>query len=136
MSTFTIVSPNRVQDKSLLSSRDYWKTQAAEWVEMRLGIAGAKDGEFCAGYIGAFKPIYARPGKVEGESWFVWLVESGVGACQRIVNEVMPGVLVDAQNGEVYEHDSAWVVVLGTVTRIGNQPLLTLDMLRGSDHGP
>jgi hypothetical protein len=128
--SFQIVSPNRPKDKSLLSDREYWRGQAAEWVGMRLGIAGATDAEFCAGYVGAFKPIYARPTKDDGESWLVWLVEPGVGACQRIVNEAMPGVLVDAQNGEVYDHDPAWVICLGTVTRIGDQPLLTLDMLR------
>jgi hypothetical protein len=127
--SFQIVSPNRVQDKSLLSDRDYWRAQAAEWVGMRMGLAGATGAEFCAGYVGAFKPIYARPEKVEGEPWLVWLVEPGVGACQRIVNELMPGLYCDHE-GNVWEHDRAWVICLGTVTRIGDQPLLTLDMLR------
>ncbi len=111
-------------------SRAYWQREAAQWVGMRLGIAGAKEAEFCAGYVGGFKPVYAEPTKKDGEAWYVWFVHPGQGVAGRIVNELLPGTFCDAQDGMVYEHDPAWTLCLGTITRVGDQPLLSLDMLR------
>ena len=47
----------------------------------------------------------------------------------RVVNELMPGLYCDHE-GNVYEYDPEWVFVLGTITRIGDDPLLTLDMFK------
>ena len=46
-----------------------------------------------------------------------------------VVNKLFEGVYVEAQSGEVFEHPEAWVLCLGSVSRIGDEPLLTLDML-------
>ncbi len=112
------------------SSRAYWEEKAAEWVAMRTGLAGATKEEFCAGYVGDFKPVYAKLVRVDGEPWYVWFVTPGQGVAGRIVNQLLPGVFCDHE-GNVIEHDPAWTMVLGTVTRLGDQPLLSLEMLRG-----
>lgn len=98
---------------------------------MRRGLAGASEHESIVGYIDGFKPVYVVPEVLEGETLFVWFVFPGEGRCDRVVNRLLDGVYSDAQSGDVYEHPDEWALVLGSVSRIGSEPLLTLAMLRG-----
>ena len=68
------------------------------------------------------------PEKIDGETWFCWFLSKG-GKAARVVNELMPGLYVDHE-GNCYEHDPEMVLVLGTVSRIGEDPLLTPDMFK------
>lgn len=112
-------------------TREDWVGYATEFLEDRQGIVGAEEGESLVNYVDGFRPVYVEPGtRREGETWYVWFVSLGVGKSERVVNGVAGGVYLDAQSDEVYEHDPAWVLVLGTVTRIGSQPLLSMEMLR------
>ncbi len=111
----------------MLLTRKQWLDRAQEFVRMRLGLWEATDREFLAGYVDGFKAVYAIPERVEGEPWYVWFIFPGKGKAARIVNEIMPGVFCDHE-GNVYEHDPAWTIVLGTVTRIGQEPLLSIEM--------
>jgi hypothetical protein len=110
-------------------TRDEWRERARQFVDMRIGIAGARANEFVAGYVDNFRPVYCIQVIIEGESWYVWFVVPGEGKFVRVVNQLLPGVYVDHE-GTVHEHDPDWVLVLGTVTRIGDQPLLTPEMFR------
>ena len=110
-------------------TRQEWQERAQEFIKMRLGLAGAKENEFMVGYIDNFKGVYATPGQIDGESWYVWFIFPGGGKAARVVNELMPGLYCDHE-GNVYEYDPEWVFVLGTITRIGDDPLLTLDMFK------
>jgi hypothetical protein len=47
----------------------------------------------------------------------------------RVVNELMLGLYCDHE-GNAHEHDPAWMIVLGTKTRSGDDPLLTLDVFK------
>jgi hypothetical protein len=106
-----------------------WLERAQEFIKMRLGLAGAEDHEFVVGYVDGFKPVFATPKRYEGESWYVWFVFPDGGKAARVVSKLMPGLYCDHE-GNVYEYNSKQVVVLGTVTRIGSEPLLSMDMLR------
>lgn len=106
-----------------------WQERAQEFIKLRLGVAGAKAGEFIVGYIDDFKGVYVTPGQVEGEAWYVWFIFPDEGKAARVVNELTPGLYCDHE-GNVYEHDPEWVLVLGTVARIGKTPLLSPDMFR------
>jgi hypothetical protein len=110
-------------------TRQEWQERAQEFIKMRLGLAGAKENEFMVGYIDGFKGVYATPGQIEAESWYVWFIFPGGGKAARVVNELMPSLYCDHE-GNVYEYDPEWVFVLGTITRIGDDPLLTLDMFK------
>ncbi len=106
-----------------------WQAKAAEWRGMRMGIAGAESWEFCAGYVNNFKPVFVLPGPGRpNEHWYVWMVFPGDDQLmQRVVTEIYPGSYLDHE-GNLLEHDPAWVLCLGTVTRIGSQPLLSPEM--------
>jgi hypothetical protein len=93
------------------------------------GRGRAKADEFIVGHVDDFKGVYATPGQVEGETWYVWFIFPGEGKAARVVNELLPGLYCDHQ-GNVYEHDPEHLIVLGTITRIGKTPLLSPDMLR------
>lgn len=107
-----------------------WQRYAEIFLEMRRGLWEASQDEALVGYVDGFTPVYVKPWeREEGESWYVWLIFPGQGNAGRIVTEVLPGTYVD-HKGNVIEHDPEWVMVLGTITRKGDQPLLTPDMLR------
>ena len=114
------------------TTRQEWLDAAHKFLEMRRGLWEATDQESLVGYIDGFRPVYVTDQKIDGETWYVWFVWPGEGKSDRVVNELSPGVLVDAQNGDVYDHDPEWTLFIGTVTRIGNQPLLTREMLGGA----
>lgn len=100
-------------------TRRDWQRYAGRWMYDRMGLLDAQRGEFVAGYVDDFQPVYVQAGKKwEDEPWLVWFVTPGVGRTMRIVCKVMEGVYVDHE-GTVHEHDPAWVIVLGTVTRVG-----------------
>lgn len=109
-------------------TRKQWQDRAQEFIKMRQGLAGAKENEFMIGYIDDFRGVYAIPTQVDGEPWFVWFLFPE-GKAARVVNELMSGLYCDHE-GNVYEHDPEWTLVLGTVTRIGEEPLLSLEMFR------
>ncbi len=114
-------------DAATMTKAD-WARYAGRFVTMRRGIAGARGDEFAVGYLDGFKAVYAQAFKREGEPWYVWFITPGRGHCERIVTELMPGIYVDHE-GTVIEWDPAWMLVVGTVTRVGDEPLLTADML-------
>jgi hypothetical protein len=129
--TKVIVTRRRVDYKSF--SFDDWERYAREWLELCRGLAGASEREAVVGFIGDYKPVYILPGEVlEGETLYAWLVFEGEGKAARVVNKLLEGVYADAQDGTIYEHPAEWVLELGSVSRIGSEPLLTLDMLRGA----
>jgi hypothetical protein len=117
----------RKQTDDKLELRDHWKALARQFMKARRGLAGAAAQEFTAGYVEGFLPVYVLPGKVQGETWYVWFVFPGKGKAARVVNKLLPGVYVDHE-GNVIEHPLEWTLILGTVTRIGNTPLLTPKM--------
>ena len=112
----------------MLMTREQWQDRAQEYIKMRLGLAGARENEFMVGYIDDYIGVYAIPEQIEGEPWFVWFLFPQ-GKAARVVNELIPGVYCDHE-GHVIEHDPEWTLVLGTVTRTGEEPLLSMEMFR------
>jgi hypothetical protein len=111
-------------------NRDEWLERARLFVDMRMGLWEATDLEFIAGYVDGFKPVYVTPHeRIDGESWFVWFIFPGVGKAARVVSQLLPGTYADHE-GNVFEHDPAWTIAFGTVTRIGETPLLSADMFK------
>lgn len=104
-----------------------WRKRAETFVCVRTGVIGARSDEFLVGYIKNFLPVYATPEIRADDTLVAWFI-SPQGKTMRIINEILPGVYCDHE-GNVYEHDCDQVILLGTVMRIGNQPLLTLEML-------
>jgi hypothetical protein len=108
-----------------------WHAYAEAFVEMRRGLFNASQDEALVGYVDGFTPVYIAPWeRQEGESWYVWFIFPGKGNAGRVVTEIIPGSYMD-HAGTVIEHDPEWTLVLGTVTRKGNRPLLTPGMLKG-----
>jgi hypothetical protein len=105
-----------------------WRERAEKFVRICMGIIGSKPDEFIVGYIDNFLPVYATPEIREDDTIVVWFI-SPQGKTMRIVNEVLPGVYCDHE-GNVYEHDRDQVIILGTVTRVGDRPLLSIEMLK------
>lgn len=105
-----------------------WRKRADTFVRVRTGTIGARADEFIVCYISNFLPVYATPEIREDDTLVAWFISES-GKAMRIVNEILPGTYCDHE-GNVYEHDRDQVIVLGTCTRIGSQPLLSLEMLK------
>ncbi len=109
-------------------SVDQLRDRAARWIAARMGLAGAGPDEFIAGYIDNFLPVYVDPNRQdEGEYWYVWILTPG-GVAARIVTETLPGLYLDHE-GHVYQVEPDHLLVLGTIARIGDSPLLTRHLL-------
>jgi hypothetical protein len=48
----------------------------------------------------------------------------GIGKSARIAQQLIPGVYLDHE-GNCYEHEPEWTLTLGTISRVGDTPLLT-----------
>ena len=111
--------------------RAFWQAAALEFIVARKGIAGAEPDEFIAGYLDGFRGVYVKPKKLDGRFWLVWLVEPKIWVkSQRIVQRLMGGVYLDHEGG-IIEWPAQWVLILGSIERVGDEPLLSLSMLRG-----
>jgi hypothetical protein len=108
-----------------------WQIYADIFLELRRGLFEASQDESLVGYVDGFTPVYVTPWeRQEGESWYVWFIFPGKGNAGRVVTEIIPGSYMD-HAGTIVEHDPEWVMVLGTVTRKGNQPLISPGMGKG-----
>jgi len=126
--SYRILSQLRSKGQKNFTWED-WQMYAEMFLNDRRGLWEATQDEALVGYVDGFTPVYVKPWeRVDGESWYVWFIFPGEGSAGRIVTELMPGVYVD-HGGNVHEHDPDLTLVLGTVTRKGNQPLLSRDML-------